>query len=475
VLDGGLLFVGHPWHLRNRNGRTVDVGSVHLDGVVVLRVLVHVAVDTNGGRVTEADTTVLARGTTQGCATASNTVRRVGTAEGTTVRNDRTGATTNWEGGRRVDIVVLEIDGVVILVVLVNTSGNIDSDRSGESLATVIARGATYGSTALQGLPVTLERSRIDVRVLDIDRVIILAVLVHTVVNRRSDRVAEADSIIIARRTTFSSPARNEGTLESIGCLIVTTTGTTQGGTTELRLPALLERSSGNMVRVSVRVGSLAETNRGTSKAGRRARWNEVWRWVGVGVLHLDGVVVLGVLVHGSLDIGDHWHIKGLTLVIAGRATNRGASVVRVLALGEGTLARSEDRAKFWVNISLLDVDRVVVLGVLIHIGVGLHVGAKGTSETAILIIAGGPANGSAADVRVVAASLDALAVWLWSLSVILRLPGFAVLKLTVPCSIACAAAASRAIGIPPTKPFMVMKCIRFEDYWARTGAAVCS
>jgi hypothetical protein len=143
----------------------------------------------------------------------------------------------------RVDILVLEINGVVILVVLVNTSGDIDSDRSRETLTTVITRG-----------------------------------------------------------TTHSSAARDEGAVESLGTIqfmragVVATTRATHGSTTDLRVPALLPRGSRDIVVLSVRVGGLTETSRGSSKAGKR---------VNVSVLHLDRVVVLGVLVHGSLNIGD--------------------------------------------------------------------------------------------------------------------------------------------------------------------------
>jgi hypothetical protein len=421
------------------DGRRVDMSGVNLDGVVVLRVLVHIAIDTHRGRVTEADATVLARRTAHGSATASNAVRRVGTAEGsTTLRDERSRTAANGERRVGVDVLVLEINGVVILVVLVNTSGDIDSDRRRERLTTVISRGTTHGGAALLGLPATLEGSaegregrRVDVLVLDIDGVIILAVLVHVVVNRSSDRVAEAHAIVIAGGTTFGSTARNEGTvipigaigaIGTIGTIVVAATGTSHGSTAVLRAPALLPRACRDMVVLTVGVGSLTESSRRASKAGRRAVrrvrrcGDEDGRRVNIGVLHLDGVVVLGVLVDGGLDIGGNWHVKALALIIAGGTTHSSASVVRVqAALGEGTLARPEDGAKRRrVNISVLDLDGVVVLAVLIHIGVGVHIGARiGTVEGSVSIIARWSAHGSSTDVWVVAASLHALAVLL--------------------------------------------------------------
>jgi hypothetical protein len=444
MLNGSLLVVGHPGHVRN--GRRVDMGGVNLDGMVVLRVFVHVAVDTNRGRVAEADTTVLTRRTTHGSATARHAVRRVGTAEGsTTLGDERSRATANGERRVGVDILVLEINRVVILVVLVNAGGDIDSDRSRERLTTVIAGGTAHSSTALLGLPATLEgsteareRRRVDILVLDINGVIILAVLVHIAVNRSSDRVAEANAIVIARGTTFGSAARDEGSVESVGTLesvrivipigsvraiIVTATGATHGSTADLRAPSLLPCACRDVVVLSGGVGSLTETSRRASKAGRRAvrrvrrsSGNEDGRRVNIGVLHLDRVVVLGILINGSLDIGGDRHIKALALVIARGTTHSSAAVVRVqAALGEGTLARSEDGAKRRrVNISVFDLDGVVVLAVLIHFGLGVDVGASvRADEASITIIARRSAHGSATDVWVVAASLHTLTVLL--------------------------------------------------------------
>jgi hypothetical protein len=435
VLNGSLLVVGHPRHVRD--GRRVDVSAVNLDSVIVLGVLVHIAVDANRGRVTEADATVLTRRTTHGSTTASNAVRRVGTAEwSTTLGDERSRTTANGERRVGVDILVLEINGMVVLVVLVNTGGDIDGDRSRERLTTVVARGTTHGRAALLGLPATLEGSaegregrRVDVLVLDINGVIILAVLVHIVVNRGRDRAAEANAIVIAGGTTFGSAARDEGAVESlgtvipIGAIVVAATGTSHGSTTVLRTPTLLPCGCRNVVVLSVGVGSLPETSRWASKSGRRAvrrvrrSWgNEDGRRVDIGVLHLDGVVVLGVLVNGSLNIGGNWHIEALALIIAGGTTDNSAAVVRVQAApGEGTLTRSEDRAKRRrVNISVLDLDGVVVLAVLIHIGVGVHIGAsERTIEGSISIIARRSAHGSATDVWVVTVSLHTLTVLL--------------------------------------------------------------
>jgi hypothetical protein len=477
VLNGGLIVVRHPRHVRNSHRRGVDVSGIHLDGVVVLRVLVHIAVDTNRGRVAEADTAVLAGRTAHGSATARNTLWSVRTAEGsTTLRDHRARATANGEAWMRVDILVLEIDGVVILVVLVDAGGNIDSDGSGESLTTVVARRTAHSSATLNGLPVTLEGStewvegrRVDLSVLHINGVVILAVLVDIVVDIGGHGVAEAHAVIVAGRTTLSSAARDEGTIESVGLfaavvvavlravvraavvvtatgtthgsaardegtiesvglfaavvgavlravVVVTATGTTHGSTTSLVTPALLKRGSRDMVVISVRVGSLAETTRASSKASRRMvrrhGGSKDRRRVNVLVLHLDGVVVLGVLIDGGLDICGDWHVEGLALVVARRATHSSASMVRVqAALGERPLARSVDQWR-WVNISVLDLDRVVVLAVLIHSGVGLHIGAT-IVEATVLIIAGRPAHRGATDMGVVAVSLHALAILL--------------------------------------------------------------
>lgn len=409
------------------------MGGVNLGSMVVLRVLVHIAVDTNRGRVTEADATVLARRTAHGSATASNAVRRVGTAEGsTTLWDERSRTTANGERRMGVDILVLEVNRVVILVVLVNTSGDIDSDGSRERLTTVIARGTTHGSTALLGLPATLvgsaEGRRVHVLVLDINGVIILAVLVHIVVNRGGDRVAEAHAIVIAGGTTFGGAARDEGAVEALGpvmllrAIVVATTGAAHGSTTVLRAPVLLPRGCGDVIVLSVGVGSLTESSRRASEAGRgavrvrRSRGNIDGRGVNIGILHLKRVVVLSVLINGSLHIGGERHIKALALIIARGTTDNSASVLRVqAALGEGALAGSKDGEKRRrVNVSVLDLDGVVVLAVLIHIGVGVHIGASvRANKGSVIVIAGRSPHGSATDVGVVAASLHALAVWL--------------------------------------------------------------
>lgn len=112
---------------------------INIDRVVVLRVFIHAGVDVGRDGRAEVLAIIITRRTTKGSSTircaggALRGVRRVGTAERTSVRDDR------W----RRDVGVFNLDGVVVLVLLVDASVGVHGDRHVEGLTLIIAGRAT--------------------------------------------------------------------------------------------------------------------------------------------------------------------------------------------------------------------------------------------------------------------------------------------------------------------------------------------
>jgi hypothetical protein len=420
------LVVGHPRHLG-----LVNIGVINLDGMVVLVVLAHVGVNTNFSAIAEVDTIIFTGRTAHSSATAGSTIfgaRGVGTLKRshTTLRDHGTGPTERREGSR-MDILVLDIDGVVISVALLDGSLGIDCDRHVELLATVIAGGTTHDSaTALGfpaslGLPTTLEgstesrrtemnmgRRGVDVGVFDVDGVVIVAVLIHLGVEVGVNAIVEVDTIVLARRTAYGSTTSLDGGMEALRFIggRITTGGTTNNGAALLvSSPALLESRTGKVVVLRNTFLGLTEARtRGAREDGRRVRDRGVnRRSVDVLILQLDGVVVLGLLVNAGVEIACDGHVEDLALVISRGATDDGAALrpaALAADLGEGTHAGSHGNTvghrSRWgrIDILVLDVDRVVILARLLYIAVSVDVGTHRSETTIVISTRGATYNG---------------------------------------------------------------------------------
>jgi hypothetical protein len=476
------LVVGHPRHLR-----LVNIGVVNLDGVLVLVMLVHVGVNTNLAGVTEVDAIVLAGRTTLSSTTTAAAsgallgAGRVGTAEGgnTTLRDEGAGTPELREGRTGVDILVLHVNGVVISVALVDTSMGVDGDGHVELLAPIVARRSTHSSPTLLGLPTTLEgraerkrgRRRVDVGVLEVNGVVIVAVLVHLGVEVGVNTVVKVQAVVLSRRSAHNGRTGLAGVREasrSISRSISRTLATarsTHESATLLMTPALLESLGRDVVVLRSTLLSLAETRaEGVHECRGRVRNWRVHGRVDLLVLELDRVVVLALLIDLCEEVAGNRHVEDLALVVARGATHSSAAVRRaaLVTLGEGAHSGShgdsvgDGCSRRREDILVLHVDRVVVLAELVDIGVSVDVGSH-RGEATVRISARGTTHGSTTPVRPNTMALNTV--------VLVRVSALCSYdfgsQLTV-CSIAWAATASRAMGIPPTKPFMMLAKIEY-------------
>jgi hypothetical protein len=394
--------------------RRVNVSEVTLDGVVVLVVLVDTAghIDVGGVREVGCIIIIITGGTTHGSATASLTARRVRTAERRMSTEDDGAGATEVNGRTRVDILVLQVNGVVILAVLVDTSVGGDGTRSAEALATVISRGATHGGATLLMLasPATLEGStpgrevgrRVYILVLEINGVVVLAVLVHVGLEVAGDGLAEANSVVVTGRTAHSGAT--VGVSEARMAVLRTTTGSTHGCTTLfLGTPTLLKGRGRSIECCGGRTSGTAMVTMGRS-VERRGRVDINNGRVNVLVLDSNGVIILVVVVHLRLEGAGDGHIEALALIVARGATH--SSAARGPTLFEGAHARdlrtlhnyrvTEVEMVRRVHILVLQVDGVVILAVLVDLRLGLDIGSVGTDEATITVISRGTAHSGA-------------------------------------------------------------------------------
>jgi hypothetical protein len=203
-----------------RASRGVNLSEVTLDGMIVLMVLVDTAGHIDVGRVREFGSIIIAGRSTHCSTTASLTARGVSTTEGRVSTEDN--GTRATEGRRRrIDVLVLEVNGVVILAILIDVGVGVNGDGSVELLTTIVSGWATHGSATLLMLmsPAALEgsapgrevRRRENIGVLEINGVVILAVLVHRGLKVASDGLAEANSIIITGWTAHGGATMGVG------------------------------------------------------------------------------------------------------------------------------------------------------------------------------------------------------------------------------------------------------------------------
>jgi hypothetical protein len=138
----------------------VDVLVLHVNGVVILAILIHIGVKDASDRHIEGLALVIARGTTLDRAAggpgtlvewaSSRAIRMAKWAS--TGTKSRTG-TTVTEAGRRVDILVLDLDGVVVLVVLIHVcvSVNVRTVWASESPILVFSRRTAHNGATNMG------------------------------------------------------------------------------------------------------------------------------------------------------------------------------------------------------------------------------------------------------------------------------------------------------------------------------------
>lgn len=195
--------------------------------MVILVVLTDISGSMNAGGSAEALATIVTRGATNSSATTVRpesllkASRIVAATRGPAelrgrVHNERS----------RVDMLVLDVDGVVILVLVFNLGVEDTSHRHIEALSLVVAGGATDGS-ATWSTPLSLSkgprardlgvvgswvakrhrhhrRARVHIGVLQLDGVVILVPLVNLGIGLDTSRVGadEATVVVIARRST---------------------------------------------------------------------------------------------------------------------------------------------------------------------------------------------------------------------------------------------------------------------------------
>jgi hypothetical protein len=167
-------------------------------------------------------------------------------------------------------------------------------------------------------------------------------------------------------------------------------------------------------------------------------RWVERRGRVDVLVLDSNGVIILVVVVHLRLEDAGDGHVKALALIVTRGTTDNSAA--RRATLLERTHARdlgallnnrgTEVEMGRRVHILVLQVDGVIILAVLVDLRVGLDIGSIGTGEATITVISRGTADNGGTGM------------------------GYEIMLLST--NLAWAATASSAIGIPPTKPFMI-------------------
>jgi hypothetical protein len=310
------------------------------------------------------------------------------------------------------------VDTVVVLVVLIDTGVGLNGGWEAETLTTIVAGGTTHRGATLRRLPSTLERSaegregrgngfwQVLILVLEIDGVVILVELIHIGVEMTGHGLAEFKAAIVSRGTTHGDAT--VGTRESLGSVRVVRTAAraTHGSTTLLRVETLLKRLRGRVENcrrrargsVEFSTGRATEVNRGLDCSNRR--------WVNVGVLDINRVVILIVVIDLSVEDSSDWHIEALAFIVA-RGPSHG-STARGAALPEWTHARdlrsldhrrTEDSGSVvWtgIHILVLHVDRVVIFVPLVDLGVGFDAGGIRTDKAAVTIISGWATHGGA-------------------------------------------------------------------------------
>ena len=245
--------------------------------MVILVVLTNIRSSLNIGGSAETLATIVARGATNGSAAAAS------------VRPE------TLPIGSRVDMVVLDSNGVVILVLILNLGVNLDISGSAEALATIVARGATNGSSAASVRPETLPiGSRVDMFVLDVGGVVILVLILNLGVENTSHREIEALALIIAGWATH-------------------------GSSTWRNTLSLSERSHSR---------DLGAAHSGVAKVHRHHRRARVH----IAVLQLDGVVILVPLVDLGigLDTSGVGADEATVVIIARRSTDGGTTSLRM-------------------------------------------------------------------------------------------------------------------------------------------------
>jgi hypothetical protein len=124
-------------------------------------------------------------------------------------------------------------------------------------------------------------------------------------------------------------------------------------------------------------------------------------------VLNSNGVVILVVVVHLSIENAGNGHVEDLALIVTRGAAH--GSTARSATLLEGTHSRDlgallSHHRRTEVNvvrrrgedIGVFQVNGVVILAVLVDLGVGLDIGRVGAGEATIAIISGRTAHGGA-------------------------------------------------------------------------------
>jgi hypothetical protein len=129
--------------------------------VVILVVFVDASVSLNVSGSAEALATIIAGGAPHGSSTAVGLSEALSKSAGT----EDTGSSTRVAAMRvhmdrsRVDIRVLDLGGVVILVLLFGLGVEVASHRHIEALALIVARGAAHGSSSMGGVTLSIEGS----------------------------------------------------------------------------------------------------------------------------------------------------------------------------------------------------------------------------------------------------------------------------------------------------------------------------
>lgn len=193
---------------------------------------------------------------------------------------------------------------------------------------------------------------------------------------------------------------------ESLGSMGVmgATTGAAHSGASLFTAKALLE-----VLRRRVEGGRRGARGAVGTFEMRVRRGNNNRRVVDVGFLHVNGVVVLVFLVDLGVENAGDGHIETLTLVVARWASNGSASIggsTLLKGTHSGDLRTLHDRCaeghrdpvRRRVDILVLQMNGVVIIAPLVHVGVGLHVGRVRADEAAITVIARWATDGSTAN-----------------------------------------------------------------------------
>jgi hypothetical protein len=233
---------------------------------------------------------------------------------------------------------------------------------------------------------------RVDILVLQVNGVIILAVLVHVGLEVASDGLAEANSLVVTGRT--ANHGATVGMREASRAVVRTTTRSTHDGTMLfLGTPALLKGRGRSIECCGGRTSgtSMVTMGRSVELRGR----------VNVLVLDSNGMIILVVVVHLRLKDAGDGHVKALALIVTRRTTDNSAA--RRATLLERTHARdlgailnnggTEVGMGRRVHILVLQVDGVIILAVLVDLRVGLDIGSIRTGEATITVISRGTAD----------------------------------------------------------------------------------